>query len=176
MLAFLRLGCENGGMQGSNESSMELLDAGVVVGHLIPPGSVYEFLGEHRRRLFPDDMFADLFPSRRGRPSVAGDVVATVMVLQSLEGLSDRDAVDALRTDLKWKVACGVSRHARPHSEWPARHHQGLQAPRLRPAGGTGRPRRRSGHGWITPPRRRCGFRLQATGCRGACGAGLSGP
>ena len=108
MLAFLWLGCENGGMQGSNESRMELLDAGVVVGHLIPPGSVYEFLGEHRRRLFPDDMFADLFPSGRGRPSVAGDVVATVMVLQSLEGLSDRDAVDALRTDLKWKVACGV--------------------------------------------------------------------
>jgi IS5 family transposase len=88
---------------------MELLDAGVVVGHLVPPGSVYEFLGEHRRRLFPEDMFVDLFPSRRGRPSVAGDVVATVMVLQSLEGLSDRDAVDALRTDLKWKVACGVA-------------------------------------------------------------------
>ncbi len=96
-------------MQGSNESSMELLDAGVVVGHLVPLGSVYEFLGEHRRRLFPEDMFEDLFPSQRGRPSVPGDVVATVMVLQSLEGLSDRDAVDALRTDLKWKVACGVS-------------------------------------------------------------------
>ena len=100
--------CETARMQGNSESSMELLDASVVVGHLVPSGSVYEFLGEHRRRLFPDDMFADLFPSRWGRPSVAGDVVATVMVLQSLEGLSDRDAVDALRTDLKWKVACGV--------------------------------------------------------------------
>lgn len=95
-------------MQGNSESGMELLDAGVVVGHLVPEGSVYAFVGEHRRRLFPDAMFSDLFPSRRGRPSVAGDVVATVMVLQSLEGLSDRDAVDALRTDLKWKVACGV--------------------------------------------------------------------
>lgn len=95
-------------MQGNSESGMELLDAGVVVGHLVPEGSVYAFLGEHRRRLFPDAMFSDLFPSRRGRPSVAGDVVATVMVLQSLEGLSDRDAVDAFRTDLKWKVACGV--------------------------------------------------------------------
>jgi IS5 family transposase len=54
-------------------------------------------------------MFADLFPSGRGRPSVPADVVATVMVLQALEGLSDRDAVDALRTDIKWKVAAGVS-------------------------------------------------------------------
>ncbi|MEN8176688.1 MAG: IS1182 family transposase [Pseudomonadota bacterium] len=96
-------------MQGNSDPSMELLDAGAVVGHLVPQGSVYAFLAEHRRRLFPDAMFADLFPSRRGRPSVAADVVATVMVLQSLEGLSDRDAVDALRTDLKWKVACGVS-------------------------------------------------------------------
>ncbi len=59
--------------------------------------------------MFPDDMFADLFLSSRGRPSVPGDVIATVMVLQSLEGLSDRDAVDSFRTDLKWKVACGVS-------------------------------------------------------------------
>jgi IS5 family transposase len=54
-------------------------------------------------------MFTDLFPSSRGRPSVPGEVIATVMVLQSLEGLSDRDAVDSFRTDLKWKVACGVS-------------------------------------------------------------------
>jgi len=97
------------GMQGNSESGMELLDAGVVAGHLVPDGSVYAFLAEHRRRLFPDAMFADLFPSGRGRPSVPADVVATVMVLQALEGLSDRDAIDALRTDIKWKVAAGLS-------------------------------------------------------------------
>ena len=70
-------------MQGNSDPNMELLDAGVVVGHLVPAGSVYAFLAEHRRRLFPDAMFADLFPSHRGRPSVPADVVATVMVLQS---------------------------------------------------------------------------------------------
>jgi hypothetical protein len=59
--------------------------------------------------LFPDAMFEDLFPTRRGRPSVPADVVATVMLLQSLEGLSDRDAVVALRTDLRWKVAAGLA-------------------------------------------------------------------
>jgi IS5 family transposase len=96
-------------MQGSSDPNLELLDAGVLVGHLVDDGSVYGFLAEHRRRLFPDDMFADLFASSRGRPSVPADVIATVMVLQSLEGLSDRDAVVALRTDLRWKVACGVS-------------------------------------------------------------------
>ena len=96
-------------MQGNSDPNLELLDAGVVVGHLVPAGSVYTFLAEHRQRLFPDAMFADLFPSPRGRRSVPADVVATVMVLQSLEGLSDRDAIDALRTDLKWKVAAGVA-------------------------------------------------------------------
>ena len=96
-------------MQGNSDQNLELLDAGCLVGYLVAEGSMYAFLAQHRRRLFPGDMFADLFPSSRGRPSVPGDVIATVMVLQSLEGLSDRDAVEALRTDLKWKVACGVS-------------------------------------------------------------------
>ena len=36
-------------------------------------------------------------------------MIASVLVLQSLEGLSDRDAVQALATDLRWKVACGLS-------------------------------------------------------------------
>ncbi len=96
-------------MQGNSDPNVELLDSGALVGHLVPDGSVYAFLAEHRRRLFPDALFADLFPSERGRPSVPADVVATVMVLQALEGLSDRDAVDALRTDLKWKVAAGLA-------------------------------------------------------------------
>lgn len=67
------------------------------------------FLAEHRHRLFPDEMFEDLFPSRRGRPSVPADVIATVMVLQALEGRSDREAIEALRTDLRWKVAAGLA-------------------------------------------------------------------
>jgi IS5 family transposase len=76
-------------------------------GHLVPAGSVQAFLGEHRSRLFPDELFADLFPSGRGRPSVPADVVATVMVLQSLAGLSDREAADELRMNIAWKVAAG---------------------------------------------------------------------
>src|SRR5215217_1193449 len=83
------------------------MDAESVSGHLLPPGSVYAFLAEHRRVLFPDAMFADLFPSARGRPSEPADVVAAVLVLQALEGRSDRDAAEALTFDLRWKAACG---------------------------------------------------------------------
>ena len=96
-------------MQGTSDPNVELLDAAAFVSHLVPADSVYAFLAEHRRRLFPDDAFSDLFPSGRGRPSQPADVIASVLVLQSLEGLSDREAVQALATDLRWKVACGLS-------------------------------------------------------------------
>jgi IS5 family transposase len=96
-------------MQGSSRPDREFLDAAALCAHLVPAGSVHAFLAEHRLGLFPDDMFADLFPARRGRPSVPGDVIATVMVLQALEGLSDREAVRALETNIAWKAASGLA-------------------------------------------------------------------
>jgi hypothetical protein len=96
-------------MQGSSKPDRTLLDAAAFCRHLVRDDSVHAFLAEHRDRLFPDDLFADLFPSGRGRPSVPADVVASVMVLQSLEGLSDREACRALQTDIAWKVACGLA-------------------------------------------------------------------
>ena len=39
------------------------MDVESLAGHLLPPGGVFRFLAEHRRRLFPDELFADLFPS-----------------------------------------------------------------------------------------------------------------
>ena len=74
-------------MQGTTDPSrVELLDAAALCRHLVDEGSGYAFLADHRRDLFPDELFADLFPSGRGRPSVPADQVATVMVLQALEG------------------------------------------------------------------------------------------
>lgn len=69
---------------------------------------MFALLAEHRRVLFSTEMFADLFPSGRGRPSVPADIAASVLVLQALHGLSDREAIAAVRTDLRWKVACGL--------------------------------------------------------------------
>ena len=109
MLAFSARIEKTGGVQGRSDPNRELLDAAALVGHLVPAGTVHRFLAEHRQRLFPDELFADLFPSGRGRPSVPADVIATVLVLQSLEGLSDRDALQAVRTDLRWKVAAGLA-------------------------------------------------------------------
>jgi len=73
----------------------------------LPGSSIYALLNRERDRLFPDEMFADLF-SARGRRSVPPCVVATVMVLQRLEGLSDREAVDRYAFDARWRYAAGV--------------------------------------------------------------------
>ncbi len=72
-------------MLGIERFDRKLLDTMSVCGDLVPVGSVYRFLAEHRRAVFPDGMFADLYGGR-GRPSVPGSVVATVLVLQALGG------------------------------------------------------------------------------------------
>jgi hypothetical protein len=99
---------DNWWVQGRSGPERELLDTAALVGHLVPAGSVYGFLAEHRGEVFPDGLFADLFPSGRGRPSVPGEVIASVLVLQTLQDLSDTEAMQALRCDLRWKVACGL--------------------------------------------------------------------
>jgi hypothetical protein len=96
-------------MQGCERADRQLLDAAALVGHLVPEGSVFAFLARHRREVFPPELFADLFPAGTGRPSLPGEVAAAVLVLQALHDLSDRDAVAAVRCDLRWKVACGLS-------------------------------------------------------------------
>jgi IS5 family transposase len=96
-------------MQGESDRQRELLDVESVAGHLLEPGSVFALLAEQRYRLFPRELFADLFPSGRGRPSIPGEVIASVIVLQALYGHSDREAVDALTFDLRWKAACGYA-------------------------------------------------------------------
>lgn len=96
-------------MQGESDRQRELLDVESIAGHLLVPGSVFAFLAEHRSRLFPAEKFADLFPSGRGRPSIPPEVIASVIVLQTLHGYSDREAADAVTFDLRWKAACGYA-------------------------------------------------------------------
>jgi DDE family transposase/transposase-like protein DUF772 len=73
----------------------------------LPENSIYGFLARERDRLFPDELFDDLFEAS-GRRSVPPSVVATVMVLQRLGGLSDREAVERYAFDVRWRYAAGV--------------------------------------------------------------------
>src|SRR5258706_4400601 len=72
----------------------------------VAPASIYGILVRECFRLCPDEMFADLFDGG-GRRSVPPMIVAVVMVLQRIEGCSDREAADRFAFDARWKYAAG---------------------------------------------------------------------
>ena len=82
-------------------------DADRFLDEALDASSIYAFLHRERDALFPDESFADLF-DKLGRNSVPPSVVAVVMVLQRLEGLSDREAVERYTFDTRWRHASGV--------------------------------------------------------------------
>jgi IS5 family transposase len=95
-------------MQGERAGEPVGPDVWETCRELIPAGSVFAFLAEHREALFPAGVFADMYPSPNGRPSLPPQVLAAAVVLQALHGLSDFETVQQLRCDLRWKAACGL--------------------------------------------------------------------
>jgi hypothetical protein len=75
-------------------------------GPRVPSNSIHALLHRECFNLFPDELFGDLFADV-GRRSVPPLIVAVVMVLQRLEGLSDREAVERFTYDARWKYAAG---------------------------------------------------------------------
>src|SRR6266852_5063784 len=97
-------------MQGFERTDRQLLDAAALAGHLIPAGSMFAFLAAHRAEVFPDAGYADLFaPPGVGRPSLPATQMAAVLTLQVLHDYSDRETAEAVRFDVRWKVAIGSS-------------------------------------------------------------------
>jgi hypothetical protein len=79
--------------------------------------SFYGFLASHRRELFHDEDFTDLYCSDNGRPSVPPSLLATALLLQAYEGASDEEAKARADFDLRWKVALGVGLEERPFAK-----------------------------------------------------------
>ena len=67
-----------------------------------PKGNIYMQLRDTLGTIYEDEQFADLFP-QRGQPAEAPWRLALVCVMQFLEGLSDRQAAEAVRRHLDWK-------------------------------------------------------------------------
>jgi transposase len=72
---------------------------------LVPDDSIYSLLAEHGDRIVRDEDFADCYSERHGRPSIPPSLLAKVLLLAYRDGLSDERAMDAVRFDLRWKVA-----------------------------------------------------------------------
>ena len=74
---------------------------------VFPKGNRYLRLRDEFGELFTDELFTDLF-STRGQPAEAPGRLALVTVMQFAEGLSDRQAADAVRSRIDWKYALGL--------------------------------------------------------------------
>src|SRR5689334_14642613 len=72
-----------------------------------PHGTLLIQIRDELGTLYTDEDFADLFLSH-GQPAEAPWRLALVSVLQLLEGLSDRQAADAVRSRLDWKYALSL--------------------------------------------------------------------
>jgi transposase len=72
---------------------------------LLPEDSIYALLAEHGDRIVRDEDFADCYSETTGRPSIPPSLLAKVLLLAYRDGLSDERAMDAVRFDLRWKVA-----------------------------------------------------------------------
>jgi hypothetical protein len=96
-------------MQGFERPDRQLLDAAALAGHLVPAGGMFAFLAAHRAEVFPDADYADLFaPPGVGRASIPATQKAAVLTLQALHDYSDRETAEAVRFDVRWKVAIGA--------------------------------------------------------------------
>jgi len=79
--------------------------------------SFYGFLALHRKELFCDEDFANLYCLDNGRPSVPPSLLATALLLQAYESISEEEAKARADFDLRWKVALGVGLGERPFAK-----------------------------------------------------------
>lgn len=80
-------------------------------------GSFYAFLAGLRGTLFRDEEFAHLYAQNNGRPSVPPSLLATALLLQHYDRVSDEEAKERADFDLRWKVALGITPEAHPFAK-----------------------------------------------------------
>ena len=101
-------------MIGRESSQRSFFDAALAVEGLLEPGSFYELLHRLGPRLISDEDFADCFDPTNGRPSAPPARMFKLLLLQSYEGLSDRQTIERMAFDLRWKAVLGLEVHDRP--------------------------------------------------------------
>jgi len=104
-------------MLGKREPQRGLFEADTLYGEFVGRDTFYGWLAGRRGELFRDEEFAGLYVPDNGRPSVPPSLLATALVLQTYDGVSDEEAKQRAAYDLRWKVALGVGLDARPFAK-----------------------------------------------------------
>jgi transposase/IS5 family transposase len=79
--------------------------------------SFFGFLAKQRGQIFRDEDFADLYCLDNGRNSVPPSMMATVLLLQAHDRVSDEEAKNRADYDMRWKVALGIEMDERPFAK-----------------------------------------------------------
>ncbi|MGH2371277.1 MAG: transposase, partial [Chloroflexota bacterium] len=104
-------------MLGKRRPQRGLFEADTLYADFVGRDTFYGWLAAQRGELFPDELFLPLYVSGGGRPSVPPSLLATALILQTYEGVSDEEATARAAYDLRWKVALGVEVEAKPFAK-----------------------------------------------------------
>src|SRR5216683_854915 len=104
-------------MLGQRSAQRGLFEADTWFADFVGRRNFYGFLASQRDELFRDEDFAELYCRNNGRPSVPPSLLATALVLQAYDGVSDDEATRRAACDLQWKVALGVELDVRPFAK-----------------------------------------------------------
>src|SRR5438445_10276175 len=104
-------------MLGKRSAQWGLFEADTLYGEFVGKRTFYGYLASQRRELFCDEDFAPLYCPNNGRPSVPPSLLATALVLQTYDGVSDEEATRRAAFDLQWKVALGTELEVRPFAK-----------------------------------------------------------
>jgi Transposase DDE domain/Transposase domain (DUF772) len=104
-------------MLGKRSAQRGLFEADTRYGEFVGQRTFYGYLASQRDELFRDEDFAALYSPHRGRPSVPPSLLATALVLQTYDGVSDDEAKQRADYDLRWKVALGLEVETRPFAK-----------------------------------------------------------
>ncbi len=104
-------------MLGERGPQRGLFEADTVYGEFVGRQTFYGWLASQRGELFRDEAFTALYCPDNGRPSVPPSLLATALVLQTYDRVSDDEAKQRADYDLRWKVALGVGLDERPFAK-----------------------------------------------------------
>jgi hypothetical protein len=104
-------------MLGKRSAQWGLFDADTLYGDFVGRRTFFGYLASERGELFRDEDFANLYCPNNGRPSVPPSLLATALILQAYDDVSDEEATRRAAFDLQWKVALGVELVERPFAK-----------------------------------------------------------
>src|ERR1700730_17275848 len=103
-------------MLGKRSAQWGLFEADTLYADFVGRRNFYGFLASQRDELFRDEDFAGLYCRNNGRPGVPPSLLATALVLQASDGVSDDEAKQ--RADyLRWKVALSIELEVWPFAK-----------------------------------------------------------